>query len=1550
MSSLTRKTSWERPSSLYSNGAAPDTKTDSGGYSSAGKYGVTSGGWRSSLASSDSNSSLPKYASRPVSTASTDGGGTTSRFENGTSSSRYEGGGSRFENGTARASWRDAFNKESDTTTKYGSWRDNTEAPINRYSSLNRDNNNESNSKYSNINRDSNNDSKYSSLNRDNNNESTSKYSSLNRDDINESTSKYSSVNRDKAESSSKYSNFTTNNGSSTNGTDNKYSSNGTSRFSGTNINNEDESSGTSKYSFESILAKYKSTGGGEGTSGGGSSSSTKLFQSNTFPRSEKTDTAGSSLDNHHSNPITSSSSGSNNSSVYKYTKKETDSKLDNLTAPVVCRTSASSLTITSPTYSRSNSNNVTSETSVTSPASTYSRQISSENRAGTTNGTSLPFGNSYGNNNENNYSSLERRSSKKYSGLSNLSSTFERKLEKAADVADKIEQTLAKHKVAPKEETPAWMRPRDQSVNRNARADSVDRSDRSRILQDRGTSPGLDTDQTNNTSRIGRSSDIYSVRKTTYFKPETVSIAVQTDQYYLRQRNSDTDNTFDLYDHVKKTLPFTTYTPENNVNQRLEIHKEKEQVELHKPVATKTPMAGLLPGYQNRSSREENGTAYEEILEKALENGTEKKVETESEWETDEDVIEATPEEPKLEDALAKLDMLDLDSDDDKRYNNYSNTVTQKVESSNPAVNSFNDYYSNPPPPPPAPVLPGVTYSEAGDNTFHYEQPEEAEEAQEEEEQEQAENPTTFISEMIDIDDLLCKPSHFVAFDSPVAFEEDETDENPSKTNSGDFSSAKPLTELVADEERPWWTDQKAVAESQKVKTDFTNAKKSSTLEETPWWEQKEKTKEEETVEEKPAAAKDEECEESEWESEYEEAEEEEDGEWEYYYDEEEEAEDDDVKSIMDMATQKRAISETEKDEKKEWIIRGLQQIIPMIPIRQKEAFDEDQTDAEDENEKEEVDELKIQPMLEPEQKGYKDWLAAAAQDIDEEEEMEMEIMSPVSEDAPSFKEAVEELTEDQKKTRSKANKIHEKLKTTDSGELKKVLFSLKTFFQEDKNLVRDFITVGGLAKLVELGKEDEVQLQNFILRALGQIMLYVDGMQGVMEHIQAIQLLYKLIASDNKLVVKTAIKLLLVFIEYNESNYIILIDAVKNVAEEQDTIPWSNLISVMSANDVVDVELCTYALTLVNKTLYEIDDQPIFYDQTDFMEDLGIEKVTGLTSEDVPSTLLEEIQLYNVALKQEDGEQVTEEDISALYQDASLRLRTSLRTKVPTRSNIVRKSLRHKILKLHNAEPDANGDIDGLSFKDLSRILTKNNLPTSPSGDQLNEMALTGALGKARTAFMVKLSRGETETPVPAASPEPDEREGETQWERIVSSTSRPLVICDIDFTDLQEEETEEASKPAVTTGGPPAPPPPPPACPVPPPPPPGGLPPPPPPPGALPGPPAPPAMPLPPKNALETLNPISNFRKTKKTIKLFWREVMDNNRGDKTVWDEMTPVSVDHKYLEYLFESRGRESIMKESMNKIQVGPLKEIVVLDNKRSNFINIGMTKFPPPR
>ena len=85
----------------------------------------------------------------------------------------------------------------------------------------------------------------------------------------------------------------------------------------------------------------------------------------------------------------------------------------------------------------------------------------------------------------------------------------------------------------------------------------------------------------------------------------------------------------------------------------------------------------------------------------------------------------------------------------------------------------------------------------------------------------------------------------------------------------------------------------------------------------------------------------------------------------------------------------------------------------------------------------------------------------------------MSEEILSPVSDEARSIaEETVVELTEEQKKTRSKAAKIVDKLKTTEGPELKKVLFSLKTFFQEDKSLVNEFHRAGGLTQLVALGR----------------------------------------------------------------------------------------------------------------------------------------------------------------------------------------------------------------------------------------------------------------------------------------------------------------------------------------------------------------------------------------------------------------------------------------------------------------------------------------------
>jgi hypothetical protein len=87
-------------------------------------------------------------------------------------------------------------------------------------------------------------------------------------------------------------------------------------------------------------------------------------------------------------------------------------------------------------------------------------------------------------------------------------------------------------------------------------------------------------------------------------------------------------------------------------------------------------------------------------------------------------------------------------------------------------------------------------------------------------------------------------------------------------------------------------------------------------------------------------------------------------------------------------------------------------------------------------------------------------------------------------------------------------------------------------------------------------------------------------------------------------------------------------------------------------------------------------------------------------------------------------------------------------------------------------------------------------------------------------------------------------------------------------------------------------------------------------------------------------------------KKTVKLFWKEVKEDKAllsrlsKKKTIWDEIKPVAIDVQKFEHLFENRSKEIMSKKS----QEGKKSEILVLDAKRSNAINIGMTKLPPPR
>ncbi|NXC38747.1 FHOD1 protein, partial [Penelope pileata] len=217
----------------------------------------------------------------------------------------------------------------------------------------------------------------------------------------------------------------------------------------------------------------------------------------------------------------------------------------------------------------------------------------------------------------------------------------------------------------------------------------------------------------------------------------------------------------------------------------------------------------------------------------------------------------------------------------------------------------------------------------------------------------------------------------------------------------------------------------------------------------------------------------------------------------------------------------------------------------------------------------------------------------------------------------------------------------IIEKLYNSQGPELRRSLFSLKQLFQEDKDLVPEFVNLDGLTCLIKVGAEADQNYQNYILRALSQIMLFVDGMQGVINHNETVQWLYTLSGSPFRLVVKMALKLLLVFVEYTEPNALLLIRAVNTVDQARGVCPWSNLMAVLEQRNGADTELLVFAMTLINKTLAALPDQDSFYDVTDCLEQQGMERVVQqhLSSKGTDLDLKQQFVLYESALRLEDG-----------------------------------------------------------------------------------------------------------------------------------------------------------------------------------------------------------------------------------------------------------------------------------------------------------------------
>uniref|UniRef100_A0A0N5A7F4 GBD/FH3 domain-containing protein n=1 Tax=Parastrongyloides trichosuri TaxID=131310 RepID=A0A0N5A7F4_PARTI len=640
----------------------------------------------------------------------------------------------------------------------------------------------------------------------------------------------------------------------------------------------------------------------------------------------------------------------------------------------------------------------------------------------------------------------------------------------------------------------------------------------------------------------------------------------------------------------------------------------------------------------------------------------------------------------------------------------------------------------------------------------------------------------------------------------------------------------------------------------------------------------------------------------------------------------------------------------------------------------------------------------------------------------------------------------------------------ISEKLLYSSGRDQRRALFALKQVFQNDKDLVHEFVQSEGLDSLIKLGRISDQNHQNYILRALGQIMLYVDGMNGIIAHNDTIKWFYELLDSPlmieeerremspfrlewYRLVVKTALKLLLVFVEYTDSNSLLLLAAVTSADREHNRQPWYSIMRILRERDATDQETLVYGMTVINKTLDGIPDQDTYYDIVDSLEAQGIEDSLKAMSNLANKELSDQVALYEKVLKQEDAANDNESDASS--DGLTVKMRNNQQN-----GNYDRNSLRRG-----NDKQIINNDKDSKKFNDniskfeneaqkimkgdwmrddkIENNISNNNYTMKnyekkePIKSTINNFdgkencqndtikKINDEIGVAETvkkndedeskvrapppSFPTllfspteKLSMEFPETvnetkkieepitvkPMMKTKVEDDDEDGtsnnfaaqlrkraqrreensnrsglfegkqsesEINWKKAAENLkSRPLIINDLDFSEFHDDQFEQdplvlarmaqnnAKNESMLCNG--------------------SGPPPPPPPGMYRNgvPPAPPSIPPPPpmggkKDGRETSPPSSTVKST--LVKLHWKEAVSEpppvptlkNKG--TFWKKVETPQIDTSKLAKLFEMKQEKPLIKKVNGEIKPQILQ---VLSMKRSQAINIGLTKLPP--
>ncbi|OAF69582.1 hypothetical protein A3Q56_02681 [Intoshia linei] len=510
------------------------------------------------------------------------------------------------------------------------------------------------------------------------------------------------------------------------------------------------------------------------------------------------------------------------------------------------------------------------------------------------------------------------------------------------------------------------------------------------------------------------------------------------------------------------------------------------------------------------------------------------------------------------------------------------------------------------------------------------------------------------------------------------------------------------------------------------------------------------------------------------------------------------------------------------------------------------------------------------------------------------------------------------------------------EKLLNDEGTVLKNHLFGLKYIFESDEDFVHEFVNHDGLQALMGIfDRNIDKFFQNYVLKAMLSIMVYVDGMEGFINQQNVIIWTYEQLSSKHSIVLKNLLCLLLTFVKYIGTNTHYMIDAMK-LADLKINAPLTmRFMIILKEKVVVTNEIITLTLKVINELLENIDDQTIFYEITDAMKKQEMTKILKKLNKYKDNSLKLQLETYS-SLLQNDQENV--ENTLPVKDSKSNEIPKSakpeknfvkeLKSEVLTKKNKSVHKMRLPISTLKIS--DVALDIKNVEKPLLNPITEKNEPDNKPRVTNLNNS----------NSFTIDASQSESIWTSISKNLENTVRLNINDYCFSLLTKKDDMDMISFNFNmkpSEKQKQTTNGSKPPPISGPPVISQPPP-----------------------ISGPPkisGPPSISLPPKISTPVSKPNNkqNFNdsedKQKRLIKLHWNnghEKYFNCSGSEcdTIWTDvrvLDSIKVDFLEIERLFESK---QIEKKKNNKKSI-KTKTTLFIDRQRSTNLTVALRKFP---